>query len=533
MEDPKKGPVASTEGERDDRPGSAGDDSGDDEGVRPGSPLADDGDGPIPTLREVLECQISSWYPRFYNVGETPSSGARGADPKRPKGERRSKLTVQTVVVDLPPGFVSRLRGDGGGGAGTVRLPPGATTSSILRTSPRGRLRVVRDGGGGDGYDEGDDSDDDEDDDDDWSSSGASVGEAEPKTSPATNDGGEGGGPDRPGAGTDDPSFPKALDDAIRSGIRELGGSVVPKTNWSAPKDATWMNGGSLRCQTPGDVYLLLQSSDFCSYDLDHALRDVRDPVPEDRLASAGFGGYRLALRRWCSLHPSHEFRCFVRDHRLVGISQRHSTCYYPHLVGEKSKYRRLLSKFFEARVRGAFAGGDVPNYVWDAYVDRRDRAWILDFNAWARRTDPLLFAWDELVAATEGEASPRLEPSGDSNDEFAEDGEAGSADDDDASSSSSSQSSSSSHRRTRKSLSRSSQPEMRVVETPKQIRHDPLASYRAPIDAVHVASILSGGQGGASGEENDHDAEAFRKFMNLCRPPTQLGAQAETESGE
>ncbi|KAI4134088.1 MAG: hypothetical protein LQ347_001822, partial [Umbilicaria vellea] len=71
----------------------------------------------------------------------------------------------------------------------------------------------------------------------------------------------------------DDPShgWPE-IHSAIRSTIAELGGSVVPKLNWSAPKDATWINAGnSMECRTPNDIYLLLKSSDFITHDLEQA----------------------------------------------------------------------------------------------------------------------------------------------------------------------------------------------------------------------------------------------------------------------
>jgi hypothetical protein len=47
--------------------------------------------------------------------------------------------------------------------------------------------------------------------------------------------------------------------------------NVVRKPNRSAPKDSVWINNGTIRCQSAGDLYLLLKVSDFCSYDAQHA----------------------------------------------------------------------------------------------------------------------------------------------------------------------------------------------------------------------------------------------------------------------
>ena len=64
------------------------------------------------------------------------------------------------------------------------------------------------------------------------------------------------------------PSFPE-LDSAIEEAISTLGGSVCIKLNWSTPTDAVWVSG-TLKCETAGDVYLLLKSSDRIAFDLEH-----------------------------------------------------------------------------------------------------------------------------------------------------------------------------------------------------------------------------------------------------------------------
>jgi len=52
---------------------------------------------------------------------------------------------------------------------------------------------------------------------------------------------------------------------------------VVPKLDWSAPKDATWISAtNSMECRTPNDVYLL-KSSDFITHDLEQAFDGCED----------------------------------------------------------------------------------------------------------------------------------------------------------------------------------------------------------------------------------------------------------------
>jgi hypothetical protein len=197
---------------------------------------------PTSSNEETLKCQFSSWYDIFRNINQ-----------------RRSNVTIKSVVIrPLPTDFLEFLQSDG------VRLPLGATKVSSCAPSEQ-------DGEDAWSSDDEGDSDDDE--------------EASP--SPRQY------------------SFP-TLNQQIEEGIQELGGSVIPKLNWSSPKDATWINNGTLKCQTPGDVYLLLKSSDFVMHDLTHAIEGDSSSVQ-----------YELVLRKWCNLHPSMEFRCFVYNHEL------------------------------------------------------------------------------------------------------------------------------------------------------------------------------------------------------------------------
>jgi hypothetical protein len=118
-----------------------------------------------------------------------------------------------------------------------------------------------------------------------------------------------------------DPShaFPE-VHQQIKDAINELGGLVAPKLNWSAPKDATWisMTKNSMECATANDIYLLLKSSDFVTHDLEHAFDDT-DPNTEIDITRDSIK-YALVLRKWFKVNPSCEFRCFVRERRVVGI---------------------------------------------------------------------------------------------------------------------------------------------------------------------------------------------------------------------
>ena len=258
-------------------------------------------------------------------------------------------------------------------------------------------------------------------------------------------------------------SFPKLTEDIARA-IQTLEGSVMPKLNWSAPKDAAWVNGGSLKCTTPGDVYLLVKSSDFCLHDV---LRQSWEEC-EDYDPSQSRPKLELVLRKWCNLHPSMEFRCFIRGHEMIAISQRNHTQHYAHLLQDQRRIQAALLSFFDDTIRNRFADGQIPNYVMDVYLDQKNKVWLLDFNLWARSTDSLLFEWSELIIM-------------DADDE----------------------------------------PQFRLVETANQVRQDPLASYRAPIDTLNLASLTGG------------TSKNFEDFMKRCQQESLLPRDRdETSTG-
>ncbi|PVH99379.1 D123-domain-containing protein [Periconia macrospinosa] len=215
------------------------------------------------------------------------------------------------------------------------------------------------------------------------------------------------GADNEPNAGQDDDNYDPSTNwrdvhEAIEATIEELGGKVAPKLNWSAPKDATWIAAtNSMECRTPNDIYLLLKSSDFVTHDLQHAFDDTDDQghvSPSDPAVD-----YHLVLRKWITLNPSVEFRCFVRNRQIIGICQRDLN-HFDFLFKMQDKLGQKIQEFFEVRLRDTFPD---PNFTFDVYIPPpHDRVWLIDFNPWAQRTDPLLFSWLELLSLPEPSAS-------------------------------------------------------------------------------------------------------------------------------
>ncbi|KGN66107.1 cell division cycle protein 123 homolog [Cucumis sativus] len=197
------------------------------------------------------------------------------------------------------------------------------------------------------------------------------------------------------------PSFPD-LESDVKHSISSLGGSVFPKLNWSAPKDSAWISpNGTLKCSSFSEIALLLRSSDSLVHDLCHAYDSCTDK------SSSRPSKFFLALRKWYpSLRPEMEFRCFVKNRNLIGISQREVTTFYPALVEKKERLREVILEFFIDHVKANF---ELENYTLDVYVTRNESVKIVDFNPWGAFTLPLLFDWEELEEAQKEEIDLRI----------------------------------------------------------------------------------------------------------------------------
>jgi D123 len=192
----------------------------------------------------------------------------------------------------------------------------------------------------------------------------------------------------------------------IRSATAELGGKVLPKLNWSAPKDATWISlTNDMECRTANEIYLLLKSSDFVNHDLEQAFDGC---VGDEEPISIP---YVLVLRKSFNLNPSLEFRGFVHNRSLVAISQREMN-YFAFLLELRPQLLQRIQTFLEddLLVSEYFSQDEMKSFVFDVYITPPyDRVWLIDINPWAPRTDPLLFSWLEILTIPFHSAGQKL----------------------------------------------------------------------------------------------------------------------------
>lgn len=187
-----------------------------------------------------------------------------------------------------------------------------------------------------------------------------------------------------------DPTTPfKELHNEIVSKISKLGGKFTPKLNWSAPKDSTWiLPNNTMKCHTVNDLYLLLNASNYIMHDLSETFT-AEIPQPEEFQ-------YELVLRKWVeNLNPAMEFRCFVKERILIGISQRDLN-YYNYLDSLHSQILDSITIFFERYLQTTF---DIDNFIFDVYIPRPfNKCYLIDINPFSRVTDSLLFTWNEIT---------------------------------------------------------------------------------------------------------------------------------------
>jgi len=201
----------------------------------------------------------------------------------------------------------------------------------------------------------------------------------------------------------------------VANAIEELKGEVAPKFAWSAPKDAVWVSAGNtMKCRNVDEVVMLLKSSDSVAHDLTEAYGACRDysnqgeeGESEEERAIRQHGTTALALREWFDLNPSMEFRCFVKNKNLIGISQRHVNDFYDFLLRDKDSIEDAIAIFWEANISGSSWHSEQVDYVFDVYVTpKTKKVKIVDFNVWGGTTLPLLFEWHELEAMEAGSAA-------------------------------------------------------------------------------------------------------------------------------
>lgn len=88
------------------------------------------------------------------------------------------------------------------------------------------------------------------------------------------------------------------------------------------------------------DVYQLLKASSICKEDL-------------NQVNEANF--CHIIFKKWKEIHPGTEFRCFVRNRNLIGISPRDWPQYHEHFKSQKRDIIKDIVSLFKEKIKDKF----------------------------------------------------------------------------------------------------------------------------------------------------------------------------------
>lgn len=190
-----------------------------------------------------------------------------------------------------------------------------------------------------------------------------------------------------------------------------MGGAVFVKTNWNSPKDAFWITAGqTMCCKDITDIYQLLKASGTCKEDLasynlpifDGNVIDVGVDSDAHQNASnpSETGNQFLIFKKWHDIHPGTEFRCFVRNKKLIGISPRDWPQYHDYICTQRINIVSDIVSMFKEHIKQKFPLFD---YIFDVVRDAKDQVFLLDFSPFNEKyTESLAFEWSELLNNSE-----------------------------------------------------------------------------------------------------------------------------------
>lgn len=103
-------------------------------------------------------------------------------------------------------------------------------------------------------------------------------------------------------------------------------------------------------------------------------------------------------LREGLDLPKWSEFRCFMKDRELVGISQYFAREWFEEIAAHVEEIKQAIKAFFFEQFRSA---SHLDSVVFDIFVRRRQdhtlEVRLLEINPFCILTDPCLFQWNEL----------------------------------------------------------------------------------------------------------------------------------------
>ncbi|MBE6384964.1 MAG: hypothetical protein E7048_04765 [Lentisphaerae bacterium] len=161
----------------------------------------------------------------------------------------------------------------------------------------------------------------------------------------------------------------------LRQPMAEIPGNCFVCVDSCAPTDTERFRAKGGAVYSPRSAWQTLRQSE-----------KVRKAAQEGLLTS-------ICLRPYRNMTSAREFRLFIKDGKLKGMSQYHLTRHFRRLEGIKETLWSRCQLFINAK------SWRLPKepLVMDVYfTSNYERIMIVDLNPWSSETDPKLFKWDE-----------------------------------------------------------------------------------------------------------------------------------------
>lgn len=182
----------------------------------------------------------------------------------------------------------------------------------------------------------------------------------------------------------------KPLSDDLGKRVNKIGERIdnIIKNNFPegcfiklgsrSPKDSWLINKNGMCCKDGKYAVALLFDSERIMDDLYIAEHNNYLPY--------------IVLRKWINIDPWREFRCFVRDGELVGISQYFYQSYFPEIIENKEDIEKVIKDKVKA-IRNLLPTDTV---IVDFVYNDDKTTTIIEFNPYDIDTDPCLFNWKQ-----------------------------------------------------------------------------------------------------------------------------------------
>ncbi|KZL20245.1 hypothetical protein PsAD2_01542 [Pseudovibrio axinellae] len=132
-------------------------------------------------------------------------------------------------------------------------------------------------------------------------------------------------------------------------------------------------------------------------------LRDVEAIIlqPNQRIASALMEpaihnqGANFYLREWIDMPRWSEFRIFMRDRKIIGISQYYTTEQFPQIQQSLDDIRQALIEF----CLFLYKESHLETVIADVFLSNQNeklQAHLIELNPFLKRADPCLYSWEK-----------------------------------------------------------------------------------------------------------------------------------------